>query len=133
MCGVQYGGHFSNNLSDLRTLGLIEDVDTGVVRATEQCAKEYLGSFNPPTNTEEVLQIWDQKLGALARQIIRKLVEANGEPVNRNDLAEAVGVQYGGHFSNNLSDLRTAGLLVDVGKGLVAANKETLFLADHAA
>jgi hypothetical protein len=133
MCGVQYGGHFSNNLSALRTAGLLDDVGQGVVKGTEKCAQEYMGTFNPPSTTEEVLQLWDPKLGVLARQIIRKLVEANGEPLSRNDVAAALGVQYGGHFSNNLSDLRTAALLVDAGKGLIAANRETLFLPDHAA
>lgn len=132
MCGVQYGGHFSNNLSDLRTAELLDDPQQGMVRATAKCAKDYAGSFDPPATTQAVLELWRPKLSTLAVQIIHKLVEAGGEAMGRNDLAAALGVQYGGHFSNMLSELRGANLLVDVGKGLVAADKEALFLNTHA-
>jgi uncharacterized protein len=133
MCGVTYGGHFSNNLSELRGAGLLEDRGPGEVIGTEKCMHEYAGTFDPPTNTEEVIALWEQKLSLLARKILRKLVELGGEAITRNELAESLGVTYGGHFSNNLSELRGAGLIEDVGSGLVAPNREALFLSNHAA
>jgi len=133
MCGVTYGGHFSNNLSELRSAGLIEDRENSTVIATDKCAREYAGTFQPPTTTEEVIALWDSKLSLLARKILRKLVEIGGEPITRGELAGSLGVTYGGHFSNNLSELRGAGLIEDRSNGLVAANKQALFLNDHAA
>jgi uncharacterized protein len=133
MCGVTYGGHFSNMLGQLRGAGLIEDRSGAEVVATEKCAREYAGTFHPPTNTEEVIAIWDQKLSLLARKILRKLVDLGGDAITRNELAESLGVTYGGHFSNMLGELRGAGLITDHGSGQVAGNRETLFLPNHAA
>ena len=133
LCGVVDGGNFSNRLSELRTNGLLEDPGRGLIKASALCAERYAGSFQPPSNTEEVVRLWEPKLGELARKILRELVTAQGEAVPRGDLAAAVGVADGGNFSNRLSELRTAGLLVDPQRGHVAGNKETLFLDGMAA
>ena len=133
MCGVVDGGNFSNRLSELRTAGLLEDPGRGLIKGTELCAKQYAGTFDPPTNTEEVVELWNARLGALAQKILRHLVDAQGTPLSRADVAAATGVVDGGNFSNRLSELRTAGLIVDPGRGMIAANKETLFLEEVAA
>jgi hypothetical protein len=128
MCGLVDGGNFSSRLSEVRSAGLLEDPQRGLLKATEKCAQEYLGSFEPPRSTAEVVEIWDEKLGMVARQIVAKLIEANGEPIRRADLAASIGLIDGGNFSARLSEVRSAGLLVDPSRGYVAANKEALFL-----
>jgi hypothetical protein len=128
MCGLVDGGNFSARLSEVRSAGLLEDPQRGLLKATEKCAQEYLGSFEPPRSTAEVVEIWDEKLGMVARQIVAKLIEANGEPIRRADLAASIGLIDGGNFSARLSEVRSAGLLVDPSRGYVAANKEALFL-----
>ena len=128
LCGVVDGGSFSNRLSECRVAGLLEDPERGMVKATEECVRQFAGTFQAPANTEEVLALWAPKLGQLARQILRKLVDAGGEAVRRSDLAESLGLVDGGSFSNRLSECRVAGLLVDPSRGMVAANREALFL-----
>lgn len=133
LCGRPDGGGFGNDLSALRTAGLLEDAGVGLVKATERCSREYIGSFQPPTNTDEVLALWESRLSAGAFAILKLLAERGGEPIHRTQLAESLGRPDGGGFGNNLSELRTAGLLVNRERGVVAANGEALLLPDHAA
>ena len=67
-------------------------------------------------------------MGEIHRQILSVLVELGGEPISIDELAHRVGRTPGGSFSARLSEVRGSGLLVDMGRGLVAANKEVLFL-----
>lgn len=133
MCGLVDGGNFSGRLSELRSNGLLEDPARGLLKATEKCRDLYFDTFQPPKTTEEVIALWQGKLGELAIQIVRKLVEADGEPVRRAELAAALGLVDGGNFSGRLSEVRSTGLMLDVGRGLVAANCEALFLKNHQA
>ena len=86
------------------------------------------GSFQAPSTTAEVLAVWEPKWGETHRRIMRYLVERGGEAVTKNELAEAAGMTPGGSFSARLSEVRSSGLLTEPGRGLVAANKEALFL-----
>jgi hypothetical protein len=128
MCGKVDGGTFGNRLSELRVSGLLEDPGPGLVKATEQCSRDYAGVFQAPTNTSEVLAVWYPRLNAANREILDYLVGLRGEPIHRGELAAALNKADGGTFGNRLSELRVAGLIVDPGKALVAANKEALFL-----
>jgi hypothetical protein len=127
-CGKVPGGSFSARLSEVRAAGLLEDPGAGRVKATEKCASEYAGAFIPPSTTEEVLALWTGKRGQVHRDILNVLVELRGEPISIPHLAERVGKVPGGSFSARLSEVRSTGLLVDAGRGQVAANKEALFL-----
>ena len=133
MCGRAPGGSWSARLSELRNAGLLADAAPGLVLATESCVQQYLGTFQPPSNTQEALALWDSKLPTLHKQILERLIEARGEPVAIDDLAAAVGRTPGGSFSARLSEIRAKNLLVDPRRGFVAANRETLFLEDSAA
>ena len=129
LCGLTMGGSFSARLSEVRTAGLLDDPARGYVRATEQCAREYLGKFQAPSTTAEVMAVWEPKWGDVHRRMMGYLVARGGEAVTKNELAEAVGMTPGGSFSARLSEVRSSGLLTEPGRGLVAANKEALFLA----
>jgi len=129
LCGVSMGGSWSARLSEVRAAGLLEDPARGYVRATEKCAREYLGKFQAPSTTEEVLAVWDSKWGKVHREMIRFLIGRGGEAVSKAELAEAAGMTPGGSFSARLSEVRSSGLLTEPGRGMVAANKEALFLA----
>jgi hypothetical protein len=135
MVGMTHGGGgWSKRLSECRVAGLIEDLPGGLVKATESCAREYAGAFQAPNSTEEVLKVWENKLGGKPREMLNVLIAQNGEAITRQQLAEAVGMEAaGGGFSKRLSELRTTGLLSEPGSGLVAANKEVLFLNGEAA
>jgi hypothetical protein len=133
LCGRPDGGGFGNDLSDLRGAGLLEDVGRGELKATEKCSHDFIGSVQPPTNTEEVLSLWQSRLSNGAFTILKFLADHGGEPIHRTELAERVGRPDGGGFGNNLSELRIAGLLDDPDKGVVAANKEAMLLPEYAA
>jgi hypothetical protein len=127
-CGKVPGGSFSARLSEVRAAGLLEDPRPGWVKATEKCSREYAGAFVPPSTTEEVLALWAGKRGQVHLDILNVLVELRGSPISMVELAERVGKIPGGSFSARVSEVRSTGLLIDAGRGLVAANKEALFL-----
>jgi hypothetical protein len=131
LVGATMGGSWSGRMSECRSAGLLEDPRKGYVRATEKCVREYLGTFQAPSTTEEVLAVWDPKWGGSHKAMIRFLIE-QGEPVTRAALAQAVNMTLGGSFSGRLSELRSSGLLFEAG-GMVGVNKEALFLEDAAA
>jgi hypothetical protein len=124
------GGSFSARLSECRAAGVLEDRQPGYVGATETSARQYLGTFQAPSTTEEVLAIWEPKWSAVNREIMRYLIAQGGEAVPIVQLAEGVGKTPGGSFSARISEVRSSGLLVD-GRGTVAANRELLFLDDR--
>jgi CRP-like cAMP-binding protein len=61
--------------------------------------------------------------------VLQRLVALRGKPISRCDLANELGVVDGGSFSSRISEVRRTGLLSDnAGKGMIAANRESLFL-----
>lgn len=133
MCGKTLGGGWNGRLSEVRAAGLLEDVEGGSLRATPRCASQYAGVFTPPATTEEAIAVWDHKLSDTHRAILNRLIEANGEPVTKDELAAAAGKALGGGFNGRLSELRSTGLMLDAGCGLFRANKKALFLNGEAA
>ena len=127
LCGRVDGGGFGNDISSCRQAGLVEDVATGVLRATEKGVREFAGVFHPPTSTDEMLELWIPILSGSAAKILQYLVD-HPEPIHRGELASAVGRVEGGGFGNNLSELRVAGLLADGAKGYVQVNKPAMFM-----
>ncbi|HKW76867.1 MAG TPA: hypothetical protein VJN64_15155 [Terriglobales bacterium] len=65
--------------------------------------------------------------GGKGVELLRAIIARNGEAIAKQELSEEAGIELGGTFSTYLSDLRTAGLIVDGHRG-IAANRETLFL-----
>jgi hypothetical protein len=130
--GMRKSGTYSTYLSRLRTAGFIEQRE-GKFFATE-AGIEFIGDrrVETPTTTEEVVALWKPKLAADgAKRMLDVLVGYRGEPISKEDLFVEAGFKgekgTSGTFSTYMSRLRTARLLVDV-NGMVAANKETLFL-----
>jgi len=125
--GMKKSGTFTTYMSDLRKGGYIEERD-GMVFATD-AGMQYFGGNVPdaPRSTEEVLAVWEPKLRDGARRILRVLVEAGGNPVPLEELTERASMTKSGTFTTYLSDLRTA-RLIETGRGVAMANKETLFL-----
>jgi hypothetical protein len=122
------GGTFSDYKSLLRTSGCVR-FDGGLWTATEEGMRR-AGADIPaaPSSTAEVLAMWLPKLRGKSKDMLRVLVDRNGETMTREQLGAAVGVQTtGGTFSDYLSLLRTADLIVTDASG-VRANAETLLL-----
>jgi hypothetical protein len=112
--------------TDLRMAGVAEQ-DGKIWRAT-QAGIDWLGHDIPaPSTTQEVLNIWLPKLRAGARRMLEILVQRGGEPISDEQLQDEADLHIGGTYSAYKTDLRTARLIVTE-NGMVAANKETLFL-----
>lgn len=123
------GGSFSSYKSNLVTAGLIS-VNGGLWSATAE-GMAYIGSngTQSPQSTEEVLAIWKPKFRPGAARMLDVLISYGGESVAVETLAEQSGVSAdGGSFSSYLSNLATADLIVKPQRGMVAANREALFL-----
>jgi hypothetical protein len=126
--GLRKSGTFSTYKSALRSANFIEQRTDGLFYAT-QAGIEHMGDKfeQAPSTTEEVLALWNPKLGAGARRILDALVQAGGEALSQEELTEKTGLQKSGTFSTYISALRTAQLVIRKDGGF-AANKETLFL-----
>lgn len=127
LAGLKDSGTYSTYKSSLRAAGLIE-IRNGLVFATEQ-GIEFLGSdVSPaPQTTDEVLRLWTSKLGRGARRMLDILIQHNGNPLSKEELAASASMSNSGTFSTYLAQLKTA-QLITVEQGAVSANKETLFL-----
>lgn len=122
------GGTWAAYKSDLTKGGFVEIRD-GLWFATDG-GREYIGDSAPiaPQTTEEVVQLWGEKLRKGAREMLDVLVNHKGRPVSRESLGEMVEMESsGGTFSAYLSDLKQAGLIL-VDRDGVRANAETLML-----
>lgn len=123
------GGTWSAYKSDLRSGGYFEVRGDSLWYATEE-GRAYIGNdaLDLPSTTDEVVQLWGDKLRLGARNMLDVLVNHKGHPMSKEELGQAVEMEAtGGTFSAYLSDLKQAGLII-VDRDGVRANRETLFL-----
>jgi hypothetical protein len=114
-------GSFSNNLSTLRTAGFIQDVANGAVALTH-AGRGAARTPEAPPSLEELHELWYKKLSRTQASVLRLIILAYPESIARQAIASALGIQDDtGSFSNNLSKLRTLGLIEDPAKGMVRA------------
>lgn len=132
LAGVKHTtGSFSNSLSILRTSGLIVDGSNKSLVITRE-GREFLGDDIPdsPHTTEDLVAMWKPKLGGRCGEILDFLVDAHPDGYGREDIGEHLGVKHTtGSFSNNLSKLRTCGLMHDekIDGEKIAFASDTLF------
>lgn len=103
--GYVPGGGFSNSMSELTTLGLIERTQNGYI-STERHTPDLIDeSFEPS------FQKWYPKLSLCANRIFQVLLQDPTTPVKKTDLIEKTGYAAGGGFSNALSELSKPDLI----------------------
>lgn len=110
--GYGYNGSFRNNLSSLRTKEYIIDYDGGISIKNE--GLKALGAFEPMPSGRALFDWWRQRLSGPEQRILTALREArlvHVDAVVPTDLATRSGYGYNGSFRNNLSSLRTRGLI----------------------
>ena len=102
------GGGFNNNLSALRTSGLIEGAPELALTALGSSA---LGPFDPLPTGDDLVDHWKRELPKAERAVLDVLHGSRGAR-SKEDLATAAGYEAsGGGFNNALSRLRTLGLI----------------------
>jgi Helicase HerA, central domain len=123
------GGYF-NNLGALRSSGLIDYPSGGTVALTDAGAA-IAATDGVPSTTEELHDAIRAKLPPAKWKILEALIPVYPKSVNKDDLADAIGVSptSGGYF-NNLGSLRSLGLVDYPQPGTVAA-QPVLFLEER--
>lgn len=116
------GGTFGNHKSKLRLAGLIA-FDGKIVQATQKAVDEH---GNPDTHVKtlsEVIEGWKLSLGGGPSRILDVLLYGDGGNwTTRKHIGEILGVVItGGTFGNNLSKLRTNGLIEEQSGGRIRA------------
>lgn len=128
LAGYRWTGTFSNALSALRTAGLLVGPNTGVMDVTEEGRVAIAGQEPQVPTGRALVDYWLQhpSLGLAERKALQALLDAGREGLDRDGLCEATGYQWTGTFSNALSSLRTASLLVGRNTETMRASDELL-------
>lgn len=110
LSGYAWSGTFSNALGALRTAGLIEGDNGGVMRITSAGLAH--GPFPELPQGDDLVHYWvtNPMFSKPGRQVLEVL--ADGRERTKEELCEATGYEWSGTFSNALGQLRTAGVLV---------------------
>jgi hypothetical protein len=124
--GLKNSGTYSAYKSELRKSGLIEERG-GMFYATDKGIEHLGGNIEAPTTTEEVLAIWMPKLRLGARRMLEVLIQHGGEAITDAQLQEEAELSNSGTYSAYKTELKTAQLAI-VDRGVISANRETLFL-----
>ncbi len=112
---ILQSGTFSNYVGDLRTAGCIENRSDRLVISPigKEMAKRYYpnGVGSRPTQAE-LVQAWKEKhLMGKAKELLDVIVHHGGQVVSRAELADVVGMEMSGTFSNYIGDIRKSGLI----------------------
>lgn len=120
------GGYF-NNLGALRSDNLIEYPSGGTAMLTD-AGRAVANTDGVPTNTTELHQSLSARLPAAKWRILKALIDAYPDAIQKDALAKQLGVSptSGGYF-NNLGSLRSLGL-IDYPQPGTAKAKSVLFL-----
>jgi hypothetical protein len=110
------GGHFSNLVSPLSSNGLIERAN-GKLTLTDagRSIANVLETASTLDGYHDVLRNRVRKMkaaGGRTIDILDTIIAAGGNPISSEEIGQAVGIDHtGGHFSNTIGPLSTAGLI----------------------
>ncbi len=114
-------GGFRNNLSFLRTAGLIDYPQSGRVTLTSDGVRLAQAPSNIAT-LEQLHQAWYSKLSGSQAVILKQLIHIYPKQIHKASLADLIEVTAtSGGFRNNLSALRSLGLIDYPQSGFVTA------------
>lgn len=114
-------GSFANNVSALRTAGLIDYPSPGLVVLTPE-GVSHADAGNAPTTVEEMWAFAERLVKPAKWKLLSTLIDVYPDAMAKADLAQAADASpTSGSFANNLSALRSLGLLDYPSPGMVAA------------
>jgi len=104
-------GGYKNNLGALRSRGLIDYPTSGRLALTE-AGRQRARPTAPIRSVEELHEAWIAWLSGSQGDILRVLIREHPRSLDRDELAESVGVSStSGGYKNNLGALRSLGLI----------------------
>jgi uncharacterized protein len=111
-----------NNFSALSSGGYIERLPESRVRLTE-LGRSAAGEVESPASLVELHEAWFAKVSGPQAKMLRELIERYGvHPIPRDELAKITGQSpLSSGYDNNLSALRSLGLIAYEPKGYVVA------------
>lgn len=116
------GGYFSNSISKLRTNNLVDYPADGLLSLTE-AGRHQAAPSNLPSTLTELHARWLDQLPKAQRSLLEILIRFFPQKMFRHALAEQAGLDVsGGYFSNNVSALRSLGLVDYPQNGYVVAS-----------
>jgi hypothetical protein len=121
LAGYRQSGTFAGYLSGLSTAGAISYPGPGAVALTELGSSFATHPDVPPTS-EDIQEMVLEKLSGPQQRILRELLAAYPNALEREVLAEATGYQLSGTFAGYLSGLSTIGVITYPSPGTVAAD-----------
>lgn len=124
VCGVSptSGGYF-NNLGRLRSCGLIDYPEPGLVALTNAGR----AAAHLPDDSRPVHERWLSIVTNPQRKILEALIELYPQEITKAELARQVGVsETSGGFFNNLGRLRTIGAIDYPQPGRVALTRHVM-------
>lgn len=118
---------YTNNVSALKTAGLITYPRPGLLSLTPD-GRSMAERGEVPTSSEELHEQLFRKLSSSKVAILKVLISRYPDKISKSELAELSGASaLSSGYTNNISYLRTMGLLDYPAPGMVVAQK-TLFL-----
>jgi hypothetical protein len=118
---------YENNVSALRTAGYLDYPSSGVLMLTD-AGRAIADGGGAPVTTEELHAAIRAKLPPSKWKLVQAAIDAHPQELTRDELADRAGVSAGSStFENNVSALRTLGVIDYPRKGSVVATK-ILFL-----
>jgi hypothetical protein len=124
LVGRPYGGGFRNDLAALRSAGAIAGENTGVMTITD-VGRQLAGDVPPLPVGRDLADHWLQSdvLEPRQRDLLRIFLE-HKRGLDATQLAELAGRPWGGGFRNDLSAMRTAGVIVGANTGVMRAHED---------
>lgn len=112
LSGYRPSGGFKNSLSALRTKGLMEGLNTGIMRITSEGMGALDGDYTPLPEGPELARYWLEhpSMGKCERAILKALLEYP-DGLTLQELTEKTKYRDSGGFKNALSALRTANVI----------------------
>jgi predicted transcriptional regulator len=115
-------GTTTNYISELRVKGLIEDYEEGQFKITDLGNLIAGETDSVPKSSDIIVEMWTSKFTIKINEMMKTLVSIYPNSVSREELANKVGLQISGTFTNYMSDLRKNNILVNSGEGIKASD-----------
>lgn len=115
-------GTTTNYISELRTKGLLEDIEDGQFQITDLGNLIAGETDSVPKSSEVLVAMWASKFTVKVNEMMKQLVSVYPNSLSREVLAQSVGLQISGTFTNYMSELRKNNILVNSGEGIKASD-----------
>lgn len=125
LAGYRWSGGFRNSLSKLRSLGLLEGENKGVMTLTHEGFS--IAERAPLPTGRDLAKYWLEhpSFGLCERKILAALLDYP-QGLDADGMLKETGYEWSGGFRNSLSRLRTAGVMIGDNGEVMKAHEDLL-------